>query len=63
MIGRRQRRVEIGALRPQVMGEDRAELVVLDLADIGRARAERRDPAMVFAADPPEISRAGPMRP
>jgi hypothetical protein len=38
-----------------------AELIVAHLADEGRARAELAMPAMVFAAEPPEISVAGPM--
>ena len=45
-----------------VMREDLAELVVGDLADEGRAcRPSAAIPAMVLAADPPLISRAGPI--
>ena len=44
-----------------VVGECAAERVVLDLADEGRARAEAATPTIVFAAEPPDISRAGPM--
>ena len=44
VVARRERRGIARPLRPQVMGEDRAELVVLDLAHIGRARPERREP-------------------
>ena len=43
------------------MREDLAELVVGDLADKAGIEPERRDPAMLFAAEPPLISRAGPI--
>ncbi len=43
VIARRQRGLIDRALRAQVMGKDRAQLVVLDLADIGGAPAQMRD--------------------
>ena len=56
------RRFEAHAERRHVVRENLAELVVGDLADeAGAAARARRAPAMLFAADPPLISRAGPI--
>ena len=46
----------------QVMAEHVAEIVAVDLADVGGAPAEAGDPHIVFAADPPLISTAGRAR-
>ena len=43
------------------MGEGAAEIVVLDPADKGRAPPRLASPTMVLAAEPPEISTAGPI--
>ena len=53
---------ELDAGGADVVAEHRAELVVVDPADERRGAAERRDARpCVLAADPPEISAAGPI--
>ena len=56
------RRFEPDAERSHVMREDLAELVVSDLADeAGVEPPSAATPAMLLAAEPPLISRAGPI--
>ena len=53
---------ELDAERPDVVDEDLAELVVGDLADEAGRPPSAATPAMVFAAEPPLVSRAWRMR-
>jgi hypothetical protein len=43
------------------VSEDAAEIIVLDLADKGRLRAEARDTDDGVCRRPPELSTAGPI--
>ena len=58
---RRRRGVEINSGRPDIMGKDLAEPVILDATDERRTRAEPRDTDNRVGGDPPEVSVAGPM--
>ena len=58
----RGRHVEVDADRAQIVAEEPAELVVLDLADeAGAWPPSEATPAAVFAPEPPEMTVAGPI--